>query len=909
VKIRGYRIELSEIESVLREHAQVHQAVVNVFERSGLKELAAYVVTPCVNGSFDRDDVLQWLRSRLPAYMIPSYLDVIGQIPMLASGKADRSSLPEPKTPLVSTSRSVVPASNALEQQIHDVWVSLFNVSQVSCDDDFFLDLGGYSLLAANLVSLLRSEHGLDVAIRDVYLHPTVQKLAAHVGTQIGESKPAPAAESSKPKSSREVFNRSSRWQRYACYTLQLFSSVLMYGAVTAPMLAAQLSVLYAMQGTITLGLMTIWIIMLIFLVTPVAIISSIVTKWLVIGRYKPGEYPLWSLYYFRWWLVTRVQGLSGVDLYAGTPLMSLYYRLMGAKLGRNCIIDTPMGAIFDLVSIGSNTCIGAETQLLGYRVEDGMLKIGRIEIGSRCFVGTHCCLGINTRMEDDSYLEDLSLLPDGALIPSGEARRGSPAQPAVISLPSVPEEPRRRHPFLFGLLFFVAGEIIGELVLLSAVPPLVIAIATYLYFGLAWAVASVFLSIPLGVVSFCLIVAIAKACILRRSTPGVYPVESWYFLRKWSADSLLTSTGHLVSILCTTIYLPAWLRMLGARIGRRAEISTVTIMTPDLMVIADESFLADGSMVGGRRFFRGHVQVGVNHIGRRSFVGNNAILPIGANLGDDSLLGVLSVVPGGVGSTTSEGSEWLGSPPFQLPYRKKVEGFDISGTFEPTFRLYVVRCLIDAIRIVLPIAIGVAAALGFIAWVAAAFAYLPVWALLSLNPIVATGIAIIAALSAVVVKRMLMGTFKPVIKPLWCTYVWFNEVVNGVYENVGLPIMELFMGTPFFNWYMRLMGCKVGKHVFLETGLFSEFDLVEIGDYAALNYGAVAQNHLFEDRIMKSSYLKIGDGCSVGNMSIVLYDSEMQTGSSIDSLSLLMKGETLPPHTKWVGIPTNQVR
>jgi non-ribosomal peptide synthetase-like protein len=152
------------------------------------------------------------------------------------------------------------------------------------------------------------------------------------------------------------------------------------------------------------------------------------------------------------------------------------------------------------------------------------------------------------------------------------------------------------------------------------------------------------------------------------------------------------------------------------------------------------------------------------------------------------------------------------------------------------------------------------------------------------------------------------MGTFKPEIKPLWCTYVWLNEVVNGVYESVGLPIMELFMGTPFFNWYMRLMGCKVGKHVFLETGLFSEFDLVEIGDFAALNYGVVVQNHLFEDRIMKSSYLKIGDDCSVGNMSVVLYDSEMQLGASIDSLSLLMKGETLPPHTKWVGIPTNQV-
>src|SRR5262249_58239817 len=114
-----------------------------------------------------------------------------------------------------------------------------------------------------------------------------------------------------------------------------------------------------------------------------------------------------------------------------------LYYWLMGAKVGKNCIIDTPSCAMFDLVSIGDDTCIGAQTQLLGYHVEDGMLIIGTVEIGSRCFIGTHSAVGINTRMEDDSYLDDQSLLPDGAVLRSGEARRGSPAEPAERSPPT----------------------------------------------------------------------------------------------------------------------------------------------------------------------------------------------------------------------------------------------------------------------------------------------------------------------------------------------------------------------------------------------------------------------------------------------------------------------------------------
>jgi non-ribosomal peptide synthetase-like protein len=79
----------------------------------------------------------------------------------------------------------------------------------------------------------------------------------------------------------------------------------------------------------------------------------------------------------------------------------------------------------------------------------------------------------------------------------------------------------------------------------------------------------------------------------------------------------------------------------------------------------------------------------------------------------------------------------------------------------------------------------------------------------------------------------------------------------------------------------------------------------VQIGDCVALNSGAVIQNHLFEDRIMKSSDLRIDDGCSVGNMSVVLYDSHMQHGAVLGPLSLLMKGEIVPPATRWHGIPT----
>ncbi len=214
-------------------------------------------------------------------------------------------------------------------------------------------------------------------------------------------------------------------------------------------------------------------------------------------------------------------------------------------------------------------------------------------------------------------------------------------------------------------------------------------------------------------------------------------------------------------------------------------------------------------------------------------------------------------------------------------------------------------RLLIDAVRITLPgfIATGALIALTYALLTAADLLSLPAFFLTA--PIVACGAVLAAAMAVVGVKWLLMGTYRPTVQPLWSMYVWLNEVVNGAYKLIATPLIEPLAGTPFLPAYLRLLGCKVGRWAYIETTLFSEFDLVEIGDYAALNLGVTIQTHLFEDRIMKSSRLVIGDECSLGNLAVILYDTDMKTGAKIGPLSLLMKGETLPPFTRWHGIPT----
>ena len=343
---------------------------------------------------------------------------------------------------------------------------------------------------------------------------------------------------------------------------------------------------------------------------------------------------------------------------------------------------------------------------------------------------------------------------------------------------------------------------------------------------------------------------------------------------------------------------------MLGAKIGKFAELSTVSQFSPDLMKLGERSFFADGSIIGGRRYYQGMVEVGFSEVGDRSFIGNSAMLPINRPVGDDCLIGCMSLPPE-QHEKTPNGTDWLGSPSFGLPRRQMVGNFDDSVTYQPTGKLVLQRCLVDGMRILFP---AILTFVFFVIYVAFVFYSYVQWGELA-TLLLATGVSlildIVACLLVVVYKRVLLGKIKPGIHPLWSMFVWKNEAVNGAYESISAPSFVPMLGTPFLAPYLRLLGCKIGKDVYLGTTLFSEWDLVEIGDGVALNAGTVVQNHLFEDRVMKASYLKIGDRCSVGNMAVVLYDAEMKEGAELAPLSLLMKGETVPAETRWSGIPT----
>ena len=910
IKIRGFRIELPEIEAVLMEYPGIQAAAVKAVEFGNFRELAAYVVSESGIDEQDRLKISEMLRRRLPEYMVPKYLDLVGEIPITTSGKVDRNALPPPVAPLVGTNRLVIPPANELERVIAEIWEHVFQITPISVEDDFFLDLRGHSLIAAHVVTEMRTRLAtVRVSVPDLYEFRTVRLLAAHLaGLGVNAPSATGRSEAIQPSPSEAEERPALPRGRWICAAFQLLGILAFYAVSTAPLAFGVIIVLENLGGRITYAQAAFIATIMGFLIWPSWLLLSIALKWIVIGRYRPGQYPVWGSYYFRWWLVTRFQMLSWSEMFVGTPLMSLYYRAMGAKVGRHCTIGTPLCAAFDLVTIADGASIGPDTQLLGYRVEDGWLKLGTVSIGRDCFVGTHCCLGLDTVMHDGARLGDMSLLADHGHIDAGEDLRGSPAEPTVLDLPDLPaERPRRGRTFLFGLVHLALIYAMGYLLILSIVPAaILVGYALYAY-GAAWGIAAAFAAAPITILWYLFLIFAVKRMLIGRIRPGAYRLHSGAYLRYWFLNYLLTNTRHLLLPFYATLFLPPYLRLLGAKIGRHVEISTAMYIMPDLLELRDGSFLADACIVGGHRFYRGVVDIFPTSVGSRSFIGNSALVPAGVDIGDNGLIGVMSTPPAGM-ARTPDGTRWLGSPGFELPLTQQIASFNDEQTFNPTAKLVFERTLTETIKLLLPSFTVVANLVGFCGAIVLGYQMLPLWQVLLAAPVVALALSVVAVAFVAAVKLLTMGRFVPVVRPLWCGYVWRNELVNGLYETISAPIMAPLMGTPFISPCLRMMGCKIGRWVFLETTLFSEFDLVEIGDRAALNLGTTIQTHLFEDRMMKSDYLKIGAECSVGNMAVILYGTVMQQRSSLAPLSVLMKGETLPAASRWSGIPTRPV-
>ncbi|WP_345806299.1 plipastatin non-ribosomal peptide synthetase PpsC [Bacillus subtilis] len=205
VKIRGYRIEPGEIEAALRSIEGVREVAVTVWTDSGEPELCAYVE------GLQRNEVRAQLERLLPGYMVPAHMIEMEQWPVTPSGKLDRNALPAPNG--AADAETYTAPRNVTEMKLSQLWEDVLKNGPVGIHDNFF-DRGGHSLKATALVSRIAKEFDVQVPLKDVFAHPTVEGLA----TVIREGTDSPY-EAIKPAEKQENYPVSSAQKRI--YVLQ----------------------------------------------------------------------------------------------------------------------------------------------------------------------------------------------------------------------------------------------------------------------------------------------------------------------------------------------------------------------------------------------------------------------------------------------------------------------------------------------------------------------------------------------------------------------------------------------------------------------------------------------------------------------------------------------------------------
>ncbi|WYM00562.1 MAG: amino acid adenylation domain-containing protein [Gloeotrichia echinulata CP02] len=186
VKIRGFRIELGEIETVLCEQEGIHQSVVIVQQDlSGDKRLVAYVV-PTANTTVSGLDLRNFLKGKLPDYMIPAAFIILETLPLSPSGKINRRALPAPDWSSNDFKETYVAPRTAIEEVLVEIWQQALGINRIGIQDDFF-NLGGHSLLAIQIISNVRESFEVQIPLQKLFQASTVANFASVIAEHQGK--------------------------------------------------------------------------------------------------------------------------------------------------------------------------------------------------------------------------------------------------------------------------------------------------------------------------------------------------------------------------------------------------------------------------------------------------------------------------------------------------------------------------------------------------------------------------------------------------------------------------------------------------------------------------------------------------------------------------------------------------
>ncbi|MFJ4486392.1 Pls/PosA family non-ribosomal peptide synthetase [Streptomyces longwoodensis] len=868
VKLGGRRIELGEVDAALQALPGVAGAAAAVRTARGGNQLLVGYVVP--QDGWDPAVAVAKLRAELPAALVP-LLAPVDVLPTRTSGKVDRAALPWPLEGLEGGG----PAEElyGTEAWLAEQWHEVLGVPVSGASDDFFA-VGGGSLAAAQLTTRLRTRYP-GAAVLDVYQYPTLRKLARRLE---GSAQDDAAGRTVVP-----VPRRAQAVQ--LVLLLPLFTLM----GLRWTLVLAALGALLPGQGWLPSA--PWWLLAagaLVLFSPPGRIALAAGGARLLLRGVGPGRYPRGGAVHLRLWTAERLAEVTGATALTGSWLQR-YARALGAKVGPDVDLHA-LPPVTGLLKLGRGAAVESEVDLCGYWLDGDRLEVGAVKVGAHAVVGTRSTLLPGARVGKRAQVAPGSAVT--GQVPTGQRWAGAPAVKLGRAKRAWPEErpPRGR---VWGALYGLSGAGLALLPVVSGAVALLV-VSRFVDAGdplPGAALALVPATLAYGV-TYALLILLAVRLLSLGLREGTHPTHSRTGWQAWTVTQLMDRSRETLFPLYAGLVTPVWLRLLGMRIGRRAEVSTVLAL-PSLTTVGEGAFLADDTLTAPYELGGGWIRVGRARIGRRAFLGNSGMTAPGRRVPDGGLVGVLSATP----KKAKKGSSYLGLPPVRLP--RSSAGGDQSRTYEPPARLLWARGLVELCRIV-----PVFCSAGIALLTAAALCALGAWAPLLCGAVL-LGAGVVAGGCSVVAKWLLVGRHRRGEHPLWSGFVWRNELADTFVEVLAVPwLAGAVPGTPVMTAWLRGLGARIGRGVWVESYWLPESDLVTLEDGATVNRGCVLQTHLFHDRILRTDTVVLREGATLGPGGIVLPGSTVGARATLGPASLVMAAESVPDGTRWLGNP-----
>lgn len=882
IKLGGRRIELGEVDAALQALPHVAGAASAVrTARSGNQLLVGYLVT---QEGWDRAEATRRLRAELPAALVP-LLAPVAELPTRTSGKVDRDALPWPLPDLETAG----PAEQlyGTEAWLAEQWTETLGVAVAGPADDFFA-IGGNSLAAAQLTTRLRARYP-HAAVLDIYQQPTLRKLARRLEKSVRDDG---AARTVEPVPLRaQVIQSLLLLPLFTLVGLRRTVALLALGNVLhrfgpypwAPtaswwLVAAGAALLYSPPGRIAIA----------------AGGARLLLRGVTAGRHPRG-----GGVHLRLWTAERLAEFSGATSLTG-PWLERYGRALGARIGPEVDLHS-LPPVTGMLKLGRGCAVEAEVDLCGHWLDGDRLEIGPVRVGAGAVVGTRSLLFPGARVGKRAEVAPGSAV--SGQVPTGQRWAGAPAGKLGRAKHDRPAQ-RPPRPVRWRAMYAVTGFGLTALPVLAAVPALLVAgLFVPSDAGLGAALRGALLAVVPGALVYGCAYALLLLASVRLLSLGLrtgdHPTHSRIGWQAWTVTRLMDAARETLFPLYAGLITPVWLRLLGMKIGRGAEVSTVLAL-PSLTTVGEGAFLADDTLTAPYELGGGWMRIGPSEIGRRAFLGNSGMTAPGRSVPDGGLVGVLSATP----KKAKKGRSYLGLPPVRLP--RSAAAADQSRTYDPPRRLLWARGLVELCRLA-PVfcsaALAVLTAAALCVPATADGAGAPVAALLSGAVLLAAGAA--ACLIAVAAKWLLVGRHRTGEHPLWSGFVWRNELADTFVEVLAVPwLAGSVPGTPLMALWLRALGARIGRGVWCESYWLPETDLVELGDAVSVNRGCVLQTHLFHDRILRTDTVVLREGATLGPGGIVLPGSTVGARSTLGPASLVMAGESVPADSRWLGNP-----